>query len=213
VGMSSKPLKDADHEKYPDADLRAVQIGADAVAMVVARDVYEGGVRSLTSAQLRDIYEGRVTNWSEVGGADRPIVFFNKEPGRGTWEVFAKALYGDADDAPAVSHPEVGGNEETRSKVATTPGAMSQLSASWVDGDTVYALALDDIEPSAANIVDGTYPMARPLFLLTNGQPRDDARTLLDFMLAEEGQALVRKHGYTPLDELQPSSEAVDAED
>lgn len=211
VGMSSKPLGDGDRQRYPGVDFRRVHIGEDAVALVVSRDIWEGGVRALGPAEVRDVYEGRITNWQKLGGPDRRIVFFNKEPGRGTWEVFAAWLYGDAKKAPPVSHLEVGGNEEGRNKVASTRGAVSQLSASWADGKTVFALGIRDgvgevIEPTAANIASRRYPMSRPLFLLTNGEPRGDAASLVDLMLSERGQAIIRKHGYLSLDRLESKS-------
>ena len=101
-------------------------------------------MKALSRAQVRQIYEGKVKNWKELGGPDRRIVFFNKEPGRGTWEVFAHWLYGDAKKAPSVSFPEVGANEETRTKVGSTRGAISQLSSSWADGKKVFALGIRD---------------------------------------------------------------------
>lgn len=207
VGMSSKHLSEADRAKYPAVRFHEVQIGEDAVALVVSRDVWEGGVRSVEKGQVRDLYEGRVKNWSALGGPDRRVAFFNKEPGRGTWEVFAHWLYGDSKKAPLVSLPEVGGNEETRTKVGSTRGAISQLSSSWADGGKVFALALrdgkgDPVEPSARNIATGAYPMSRPLFLLTNGEPQGDAKVFVDFLLSERGQELVRRHGYLALDDL-----------
>ena len=111
VAMSSRPLRPADFEKFPDADFEATAIGFDAVALVVSKDVWDGGVRQLTRAQARAIYEGKVKRWSDLGGPDQRIVFFNKEPGRGTWSMFAQWAYGDADDAPLVAHPEVGSNQ------------------------------------------------------------------------------------------------------
>ena len=207
IGMSSKPLNDVDRAKYPKVRFKAIQIGADAVALIVSKDVWDGGARALTKEQMRGIYEGRVKNWKEVGGPNRRIAFFNKEPGRGTWEVFAHWLYGDAKNAPQVSFPEVGGNEETRNKVASTHGALSQLSSSWADGQTVFALGLKPdegglVEPSAENIATGKYPMSRPLFLLTNGEPAGEAKVFVNFLLGARGQALVRKHGYLSLDQL-----------
>jgi phosphate transport system substrate-binding protein len=207
MGMSSKPLTATDRTKYPKVRFKEIHVGEDAVALVVSRDVWESGLRALTKTQVRDIYEGRTVNWKQVGGPDRRIAFFNKEPGRGTWEVFVIWLYGNPKTAPAVNFLEVGGNEETRSKVASTRGAMSQLSSSWADGKTVFALGLTDesgqtIEPTAATIATHKYPMSRPLFLLTNGEPKDEAKQFVDFMLSEPGQALVRKHGYLSLDEL-----------
>jgi len=208
IGMSSKHLNDADRAKYPKVNFKEIHIGEDAVALVVSRDVWEGEVRALTKRQVRDIYEGRVKNWKQIGGPDRRIVFFNKEPGRGTWEVFAHWLYGEPKKAAQVSFPEVGGNEETRNKVASTKGAVSQLSSSWADSKTVFALALksdtgEGIEPTPANIATHKYPMSRPLFLITNGEPRDEARVFVEFILSERGQSLVKKHGYLALDQLQ----------
>jgi len=116
LGMSSKHVSEEDRAKFPLCDFREIHIGEDAVAMIVSKDVWEGGVRALTREQMAGIYEGRIRNWKDLGGPDRRIAFFNKEPGRGTWEVFAHWLYGDAKKAPPVSFPEVGGNEETRNK-------------------------------------------------------------------------------------------------
>lgn len=208
LAMSSRPLNDEDHKKYPNIDFTPLRIGEDAVAMIVSKDVWEGGIKSLTREQIQGIYERKTTNWKQLGGIDRRIAFFNKEPGRGTWEVFAKWLYGDAAKAPPVAHPEVGANEEARNKVAGSRGALSQLSASWVDGKTIFALGvkLEDgtsVRPDAKNIIDGSYPLSRPLYLFTNGQPTGDTKLLIDFLLSEEGQKLVTKHGYLTLAELE----------
>jgi phosphate transport system substrate-binding protein len=184
-----------------------IHIGEDAVALIVSKDVWDGGVHALTKQQIKDIYEGRITNWKDVGGKSQRIAFFNKEPGRGTWEVFAHWAYGNPKAAPQVSFPEVGGNEETRNKVSSTRGAMSQLSSSWADGKKVFALAIkgDDgaaIEPTNDNIATKKYPLSRPLFLLTNGEPAGAAKTYVDFLLSERGQELVKKHGYLRLKDL-----------
>lgn len=211
VGMSSKHLSEADRAKYPNVKFKEIQIGEDAVALVVSRDVWEGGVKSLNKAQVRSIYEGRIKNWKEVGGPDRRIAFLNKEPGRGTWEVFVHWAYGSAKQAPEVSHPEVGGNEETRNKVSSTRGAISQLSSSWADQERVFALAIRDdqgneVSATPERIADGTYPLSRPLFLLTNGEPTGDAKTFIDFVLSDRGQEIVRKHGYLSIDQLKPGA-------
>lgn len=207
IGMSSKPLAAGDRAKFPRVRFHEIRIGEDAVALVVSADVWHGGVRALTKAEVKGIYEGRFTNWRQLGGPDRRIVFFNKEPGRGTWEVFAHWLYGDSSQVPPVSFPEVGGNEEARNKVASTRGALSQLSSAWADGKRVFALGikLDDgtiVRPTSENIATQKYPLSRPLFLLTDGEPSGDVKTFVDFMLSERGQALVRQHGYLSLDQL-----------
>lgn len=208
VGMSSRPLDERDREKYPETDFKPVRIAVDALALVVSKDVWEGGVRALGREEVRRIYEGEVQSWSAVGGPDQPIVFFNKEPGRGTWEVFADWLYGDADEAPFVSHPEVGSNEEGRTKVASTRGAISQLSAAWADGETVFALGLRRpdgrvVRPEAEDLRADRYPLARPLLVITDGEPEGSARVLIDFLLGPRGQELAADAGYLPLAELE----------
>ena len=193
IGMSSKPLGVSDRSRYPDIDFVQHRIGADAVALVVSADVWRDGVRSLSRSEVRGIYEGRITNWKDVGGPDRRIALFNKEPGRGTWEVFASWLYGSVQATPAVSFPEVGGNEETRNKVASTRGALSQLSYSWADRETVYPLGLEQggkvVEPNLATISSGEYVMSRPLFLLTDGPPQGNAKLFIDYVLSPKGRS------------------------
>lgn len=208
IGMSSKPVSDEDRAKYPNVKFNPVHIGEDAVAMVVSKDVWDGGVKSLTKDQVQKIYESKVANWKVVGGPDQRIAFFNKEPGRGTWEVFAKWAYGDPKKAPQVSLPEVGGNEEALNKVGSTRGAVTELSSSWADGKKAFAVGLKDdngnvVMPTPDNIATHKYPMSRPLFIITNGEPTGDAKMFVDFMLSDRGQALVKKHGYLALDQLQ----------
>jgi phosphate transport system substrate-binding protein len=210
IGMASKHVSDEDRAKFPKCAFREIHIGEDAVALIVSKDVWDGGVTSITKEQAKGIYEGSIKNWRDLGGPDKRIAFFNKEPGRGTWEVFVHWLYGSPKNAPQVSFPEVGGNEETRNKVASTKGALSQLSSSWADGKTVFALSIKTesgelIAPTNENIATQKYPMSRPLFLLTNGEAWGPARTLIDFVLSERGQELVKKHGYLKLAELKPA--------
>lgn len=199
VGMSSKPLTDRDRARR--ANLVATAIGWDAVALVVAPDVAAGGVTTISRLQMQQVFERKVTNWRELGGPDRRIVFFNKEPGRGTFEVFAAWLYGGLDQVPSVAHREVGSNEEGRTKVASTPGAISQLSFAWVDGTQTVALGLLAVDgavvrPTLEAIASGRYPLVRPLLLVTAGAPSGEARLLLDFLLSPRGQAIVERHGY-----------------
>jgi phosphate transport system substrate-binding protein len=114
VGMSSKHVSDEDRKRYPKVRFVETHVGQDAVALVVSADVWNGGLKAVSKEQVKALYESKVTSWKALGGPDRRVVFFNKEPGRGTWEVFAHWLYGSAKAAPEVSLSEVGGNEETR---------------------------------------------------------------------------------------------------
>jgi phosphate transport system substrate-binding protein len=207
IAMSSKPISDDDRKKSPDVDFVSTAIGEDAVGIVVRREVVHGGLRSITKDQLRSLFEGRVKNWSELGGPDLDVFVYDKEPGRGTREVLDKFLYGPGGKAPPPPNNEryaiVGGNEETRTKVKSTPGAVAPLSVAFAKGQKQLAvLAVNGVEPTPQHVKDATYQLSRPLFLVTNGRPRGAAKTFIRFVVSSEGQALVGKNGYLTLKEL-----------
>ena len=205
IGMISKPVSDEDRQKYPKVNFRVHAIGIDGVALIVSKPVWDGGVHVLTKRQVQGIYESKIKNWKEVSGPDAPIVFYNKEPGRGTWEVFADWAYNGHKNAPLVSHPEVGANEEARNKVASHPSAISQLSFAWAEGSEgikALGIRLDNgsvMYPNAEEIRKGTYPLVRTLYLVTNGDPKGPAKEFIDFVMSERGQVLVKKNGYLPI--------------
>jgi phosphate transport system substrate-binding protein len=207
IAMSSKPIGDADKKRFPKANFVATEIGQDAVGIVIRREVYDGGVTSLSRQETQRLFEGKVANWRELGGPNVPVYVYDKEPGRGTREVLDKFLYGDkASPPPAPTSKRysiVGGNEETRAKAASTPGAITPLSVAFAEGHPALAVAaVDDIKPTPENVRTGKYPLSRPLFLITNGPPQGEARRFVDFVLSAQGQQLVTKHGYLNLERL-----------
>ena len=206
VAMSSKPVGDDDRRAFPSADFVATQIGADAVGIVVRREIYDGGVKSLRRDQLKALFEGRVRSWKELGGPDVEVLVYDKERGRGTREAIDTYLYGGAEAPPPPQSNNVavvGGNEEGRAKVLSTPGGVTPLSASFIAGyPRLAAVAVDGVEPVAAHVVDGSYAMARPLYLVTDGPPAGAAKTFVDYVLGHEGQMLIARHGYLTLADL-----------
>lgn len=206
IAMSSKPIADEDRTAAPGVDFQATPIGSDAVGIIVGRAIYDGGVRNLTKAQVRSLFEGKVKNWKELGGPDVEVFVYDKEPGRGTREVIDKYLYGN-DKAPPPPQSNnfaiVGGNEEGRAKVLSTPGGVTPLSTAFITGyPKLAAVSIDGVEPTPAHIADQTYPMFRPLYLVTNGPPTAAVKTFVDYVVGDAGQALVHKHGYLNLADL-----------
>jgi phosphate transport system substrate-binding protein len=206
IALSSKPLAEEDKAANSNTDFLPTQIGADAVGVIVTKEVADAGVKNLTADQVRDLFEGKINNWSEVGGPDLDVFVYDKEPGRGTREVLNKYIYGDKEAPPppeSGNYAIVGGNLETRNKLESTPGAVAPLSTSFVEGrDGLAAVTLDGIEPSPENIASGKYPMARPLYLITDGEPEGSARKFVDYLLSSKGQKLMTKHGYLTLREI-----------
>lgn len=207
IAMSSKEVSAEERERYPGVDFVSTEIGRDAVGVIVRRQVARGGVRNLTRDQLEALFEGRVESWRELGGPDLAVFVYDKERGRGTREVLDRYLYGahggSSPPPQADNYAVVGGNEEARSKLLSTPGAVAPLSTSFVTGfPELVAVAVDGVEPTPSTVGDGTYPLARPLFLVTDGPPAGAAKRFVDFVLSPPGQELVQRHGYLDLAHL-----------
>ncbi|MBC7679934.1 MAG: phosphate ABC transporter substrate-binding protein [Pseudorhodobacter sp.] len=207
IAMSSKPVGDTDRSAAPDVNFTETRIGEDAVGIVVRKEVIDGGLKSVTKAQLQQLFEGKIANWKQLGGPDLDVFVYDKEPGRGTREVLDKFLYGKGVKAPAPPNSSryaiVGGNEETRTKLLSTPRSVAPLSSGFVaDQPLLGLLAVEGIAPTAATIADASYPLSRPLFLITNGAPTGAAKTFIDYVLSPKGQPLLTKHGYLTIAQL-----------
>lgn len=187
IGDSSRNLKD--EEKANGAVENIVAIDGIAVVVDPANQV-----PGLTKDQLISIYKGEVTNWSEVGGADAPIVVIGREAGSGTRGAFEEIL--KIEDACAYAN-ELDSTGAVMAKVATTPGAIGYVSLDVVD-DSVIALPLDGVEATAENIKAGNYFLSRPFVMATKGEISEQSELVqawFDYVLGEEGQAAAAQVG------------------
>jgi len=190
VGAASRKLKDSEKEQYPD--LKVFTIARDGIAIVVHPDVPVDG---LTKDQVRDIFAGKITNWSEVGGPEVPIVVVSREEGSGTRAAFEEMVMGKKGPPivdTAILQPS---NGAVRTTVSTTPNSIGFLSFGYLD-ESVKALAIDEVEATEENAASGVYPIVRPLNLLTKGEPTGVVKAWLGFILSEEGQKIIVEEGY-----------------
>ena len=151
-------------------------------------------VEGLTKEQLSSIYLGETTNWSEVGGADAPIIVIGREAGSGTRGAFEELL--DVADKCAYAN-ELDSTGAVMAKVASTPGAIGYVSLDVVD-DSVKALPLEGVEPTAENIKAGKYFLSRPFVMATKGEISEQSelvQTWFDFVRGEEGQSVAAQVG------------------
>ncbi len=206
VALSSKPLSDQDRKTYPDTDFVPTQVGADAVGIIITKEVADAGVKSLTKEQVKGLFEGKITNWSAVGGPDLKVFVYDKEPGRGTREVLDKFVYGDEKPPPppqSGNYAVVGGNLETRNKLKSTRGSIAPLSTGFIEGhDDLVAVALEGVTPTLENVASTKYPMTRPLFMITDGKPQGAVKEYIDYVVSPEGQKLLPPHGYLTREQM-----------
>ena len=187
IGNASRNL--TDDEKAAGIVENIVAIDGIAVVVDTANEV-----AGLTSDQLASIYKGEVTNWSEVGGADQPIVVVGREAGSGTRSAFEELLA--IEDQCAYAN-ELDSTGAVMAKVASTPGAIGYVSLDVLD-DTVKTVAVDDVEPTVENIKGGTYALSRPFVMATNGEISEQSeavQAIFTYLASDEGKALVESVG------------------
>lgn len=187
VGNSSRNLKD--EEKAAGAVENVVAIDGIAVCVDTANTV-----TGLTKEQLTNIYNGTVTNWSEVGGEDAPIVVVGREAGSGTRGAFEELL--KLEDACVYAN-ELDSTGAVMAKVAATSGAIGYVSLDALN-DSVAALALDGVEATADNIKAGNYFLSRPFVMATKGEISEQnelVQAWFDFVLGAEGQEVAANAG------------------
>ncbi|WKY46676.1 phosphate ABC transporter substrate-binding protein [Eubacteriaceae bacterium ES3] len=185
-GCASRELK---AEEEMD-NLTAIEFAYDGIAVVVNP---ANGVTALTSEQITSIYKGEITNWSEVGGADAPIVVVSREDGSGTRGAFEE-LMGFEDQLKADATVKEG-NGNVQTTVAGNENAIGYVSLTYVD-DTINAVTVDGTECTVDNIKSGTYPVARPFLIMYLEDSVDDATlAFIDYLMTEEGQAIVEENG------------------
>lgn len=159
----------------------------------------EVGVKEITKQQLIDIFTGKVKNWQEVGGKDQEIAVINRATGSGTRATFEK--WG-LDGAKTVQSQEQDSSGTVRKIVAETPGAISYLALSYVD-QSLQSLAIDGIEPTAANIETNDWKIWSYEHMYTKGEPDADVKKFLDYLLTDEIQkGVVKELGYLPITEM-----------
>lgn len=213
LALSTRVLTGEDRAGFPEAHFEELQIGTQAVALAVAHDVWQAGVRALTKEQATAIYERQITNWKQLGGEDRPIKFYNPERGHGTWELFVTWLYGDIRRAPFGKFETVPSATDARDSVEFNAGSMSVIPPKFIDGRGIFALGIklpdgSILQATRTDLGTHKYPLMRPLMLIAGGKPTGATRKVIDFMLSARGQEFVGKAGFFPVSELSETDTA-----
>ena len=192
IGNVSRELKAEELEKGVVSNVVAI----DGIAVIKDN---ANAVADLTKQQLTDIYTGTITNWSELGGENQPIVVIGREAGSGTIGAFEEIL--GVEDACAYSN-ELDSTGAVVAKVASTPGAIGYVSLDVLD-DTVTPFSLEGVEPTAENIKAGDYFLSRPFVMATLGEISEQnelVQATFDLIYSEEGSALVEAVGLITVD-------------
>jgi phosphate transport system substrate-binding protein len=206
IANASRQIK---AEEVADAQANGIEplehiIARDAIAVIVNP---ENPVNQLTLKQISDIYSGKISNWSEVGGEDRPIVRLSRETNSGTHVYFLETVLrlGNSEDKTLFSMDTLllPSSEGIIAEVRQNPNAIGYDGLGYVPEDLkMIAIAKEEggayVLPSIPTVNDKTYPIARDLYMYTDGQPTGIVREYLDWILSPEAQEIVAELGFVP---------------
>lgn len=201
IAGASRFIKDFEIKTCMDKKVYPVPfaVALDCIVPIVHKT---NPVGSLTKAQLRDIYAGDIKNWKDVGGGDAPIVVVGRDTSSGTYGTWQEMIMDQGKKTRVTA----------RAQVASSSGAMLQSvtqnnNAIGYEGigyvtSAVKAVPVGGVAASAARARSGTYPLARYLYMFTNGWPEGELLDFINFMQGAEGQKIVGRAGFIPLREI-----------
>ena len=199
----------------PDEIAAAEANGVEPVEFVVAIDALavvvhpSNPIDKLTIDQLSDIFTGKITNWKELGGLDAPIVLLSRETNSGTHVYFLEEVVRKGDpDSKEIFAPQtllMPSSVGITSELRRNPNAIGYDGLGYVDPahEKLIAVAADAnspyVLPTVESGMDGSYPIARPLYMYTAGQPTAAIADYLKWIQGPQGQQIVAELGFVPL--------------
>jgi len=195
IGDASRSAKDKEIEtaKQNGVDLYENVVAMDGIAVIV----HPGNpVSELTLEQIKAIYTGKISDWKDVGGKKGKIVIISRDSSSGTFETFNElALDKERVRPDALMNAS---NNAVAQIVAKTPAGIGYVGIGYLSS-SVKGLTVNSVDPTNENVLNGTYPLARKLFMYTNGKPQGAVADFINFILSKDGQKLVDKAGFVPL--------------
>lgn len=174
------------YAEQQNVDLVFVPIGYEAFVFFVNEN---NPVDNLTTEQIRAIYAGDIMNWSEVGGASRPINPLDRIEGSGSQTVMLNFMQG---------------REIKKNPLGIFGGAIGFSFRFYLENmvakDGIKLLSVNGIEPTEENIANGSYPIIYNFYAVyRKDNQNENIQKLIDFMLSPEGQKIIDENGYTPI--------------
>lgn len=180
-----------------------IPIGREGFVFFVEED---NPIEGLTSEEIRKIYSGEITNWREFGGKNQKITAFQRPQNSGS-QVMMESFMGETPLMEPDQYTMIGGMGDIIKRVKQyhhERGAMGYTFHYFLTGlqqeTGIKMLAVDGVYPSVESIEDGSYPLVVKVVcakLASNDKPQ--VQELIDFILSEDGQELLKKTGYAPL--------------
>ncbi len=207
IAMSSRNIKEKEIvlARQKGINPNEIKVALDGLAVVVNP---ANPVSKLTLAQLADIFTGRVSNWKELGGKDEKIVVLSREVNSGTHVYFKEHVLRKNDPSSkeefVPSALMLSSSQAIADEVAGNSSAIGYYGMGYISKkQKPVSIAKDEKSeyeaPTIENVINGKYPISRPLFLYTNGLPGGLVKKCVDFALSKEGQDIVLATDFVPV--------------
>jgi len=199
--VSSKIIDLANSGRKPtqkeieNGDLKLFRFAIDGIGIVVNPKL---NIDSLTTKQLQDIFSGKITNFKELGLANAPINLYTRDESSATRKVFwKKALK----KSPISNKARVvSSNAAMKTAISKDANGIGIISLG-VANDSVKLLSINGVKPTVENINNGSYSVARGLYLLSSGEPSKLASAYISYLRSNKGAKIVSKYGFIPVNE------------
>ena len=153
-------------------------------------------VKDLSIDQLSQIYQGKITNWKEVGGDNLAIVVVSRDSSSGTYESWGHLVLNGAKVSPRAQLQA--SNGAVVQAISKNRYAIGYIGIGYLN-KSVKALTVGGVPATAKTALNKQYPIARPLYMYTDGTPKGDTEGFIKFLLGNKGQEIVKKAGFVPV--------------
>jgi len=208
LANASRKMKDKEIEAAQAKGIDPVEhvVGFDALAVFLHKD---NPMDTISMDQLKQIYgeRGSADKWSDLGVTvpgcpSDEIVRVSRQNNSGTYVYFKKAVLGKGGEYKLGSR-DMHGSKDVVDLVMHTPCAIGYSGLAYATpelklGCVVSEEGADCVMPSTATALDGSYPIARPLFMYTAGEPTGNTKQYLDWIMSDTGQCIIADKGYAP---------------
>lgn len=208
IANSSRQMRESEIEAARERGHEPVEfiVGYDALAIFVHPD---NPVEGFTVAQLKAIYGegGELDTWDQLGitvpgCSSGEIVRVSRQNNSGTYAYFRDAVLGESEFK--LGSRDMHGSKDVVDMVEHTPCAIGYSGLAYATDHVKLPCVMAEegaacVAPSVASASDGSYPIARPLFMYTDGEPEGAVKEYMDWILSDEGQCILVEKGYAPV--------------
>ncbi|MDO8541809.1 MAG: phosphate ABC transporter substrate-binding protein [Opitutaceae bacterium] len=193
IGMSSRRAKSTETSlaTAKGVTLKPTIVAHDGIGIIVHAN---NPITKLSKRQVEQIFAGDVTDWSAVGGKAGKISIYTRNTSSGTYSDFKQLAMNNRDYAR--SSQKMAGNEQIAAEVGKNPNGIGYVGLAYLQASGIKAVAIDGRLPTKETVLKHLYPLARPTFYYTNGEPTGEAAKFVEFTLSPEGKRIAEKVGF-----------------